>query len=117
MSDELVKAIATMAVKVGGEIVPAGKPFKVDPDELAEMPFASEIEETGESENASSVQEPSMSDEERAELIATAVKEAADAKPERDKQPTVADVSDIAGFKVTAAEIAPVFEALQANQE
>lgn len=117
MTDEPVKAVSSIMVKVGGKFVKAGEPFKVTRDELDEMPFASEVKETDESENASPPQEPIMSEEERAELIATAVKEAAEAKPDRDKQPTVADVSDIAGFKVTATEIAPVYEALQADQE
>lgn len=102
---EMIKAIATMPIKVDGERVPAGKPFIISKEECDAMPYASEYTDKDEAEN-------SMTEEERNELIATAVKEAAAAKPERKTQPLVSDVEAISGFNVTGAEVKVAFEAL-----
>lgn len=103
---EMIKAVATMPIKVDGERVPTGKPFSISKEECEAMPYASEY--TGKDDA-----DTSMTEVERNELIAAAVKKATEAKPDRKRQPTVSDVEAITSFDVTGAEIKVAYDLMQ----
>lgn len=107
--DEIVMAVSTLPVRVGGQRLPPGTPFEVSRRELEGMDHASEWQGEEKSEVAQN---------DRTTLIKVAVAEAIGAEPSRSTPPTVESVQKLSGLAdVKAAEIKAAFDEIKAGEQ